>query len=459
MADNLKITLSLTGLAETLRGFKAVQDAALKTGGVVSGATSGPYAKGTGGGTPLQQARAVAQQQIFTAKVIKAQQDQQYKQQVNLLRLQREQARTEKAIRPKSPSNLSSRMTSFVRSTRFGNGGGLEPLVGKGLDLFGESALGDAVGPIGLFATGVLKAGEVLRKFVDSTAESTARLSSLRYGTGGSLREAARLKGLAGSIGLSPEDAAGVAAGIDAASTSGGLGAAYAQRAGIDIIPAPWGSADRSQKALQAFKYIANAKDEREAVNFARQTGSEAFLKVRDLSPEARAEAVRAAENSYQSQRQVTTGADYISSVNNLEQAKQKILNNYGTGPQRFMTNVNNTTAEVLTTASDPNAVANIAAQSVQNATRPGMVNPVFASASPRARAATERYLSATEAHTKALQTHTDAMNKNAQQQGRIMPGVYGNASRGDAFTDGMGGLALRKAIASDKAGFQLGAF
>jgi hypothetical protein len=283
----------------------------------------------------------------------------------------------------------------------------------------------------------------------------------LRYGTGSNLREAGRLKGLAGAIGLSPEDAAGVAAGIDAAATGGGLGSAYAMRAGIDIRPAPFGSTDRAKKALQALTYIANDKDERDAVNFARQTGSESLLPIRDLSPTAKAQALAAANASYLSQRQVTTGADYRAARNNFDQARDQFFAQNAGPAERMGARALNYGSGVLggrrpvvpawsDTLSHP-------ASAMQ---REGDV-PAFASASPRARQAYARYEAAMEKHSKSLDTHTRALDNSSRSRSGFggFPGTYGNASRGDFAGENMGGIALQKALKSDREGYQLGAF
>lgn len=152
------------------------------------------------------------------------------------------QARLTKRIQPRAKKNP---IMDLIYTSRFGAGGAM-PLVGKALDAAGgrNSPTGKALLGIGILGNAAF---QLTKEFYDlSTSANNAVKGLLTFSnaTGGSVKENAFLRGLAGGAGISTDDMAGVTKGLQGAITSDPYAMAIAAQMGVMNTKGPYGHQD-----------------------------------------------------------------------------------------------------------------------------------------------------------------------------------------------------------------------
>ena len=486
MADNtLEVQFSLTGLAAVLKGFKQVQAAAKSAGVPTGGASTAGVTGGStfAGASAFRASSAMMRQQALQASLASKMtfqnsqqnarlQNQQLRNQKAALALQQAQNRAAKAAQIPS---FFKKFETFVRSTRFG-AAGVQPLVGRTLDLVGEG------GPAGIglafLGTAAFEAGKMLKEFGDRASDNIQAFSKLQAYTGGTAKETAKLSGLATFLKVDPGSLSGTAQNLAAAATgqSGPFAFQEAYKAGLSPTPFPFAHKDQAADVFKTVDYLRSIKSDQAASVAARNLNAPELLPLRQLKDSDYQDLVKKSEASAGVLGDNKASTEYLKSQTLNTQAINNLTTTIGrVWLPRLTRWANAATTEINKDTSvynkrgfwaallDPkgmiaNAPANYAAAHAGSANIGGMdfkQSPPITAASVNA-AASSPSGKAQDAHTKALEKHSNALNKNSSLIG--LPGTYGNATRGDAFQQGQTGFSLHKALA-DKEGFQLGAF
>lgn len=182
------------------------------------------------------------------------------------------------AARVRPPRTFEQRFTTFVRSTRFGAGGGAMPLVGRTADLLGMpaagmAALGGVTAALVGFGAAVKAAAEHLNDFGEAMR--------LTGGTAGDVAGMARF-GFRGAAG-----AAAAGAFRERISTDP-MAQMFAARLGIRALPRPFGQVNEAATLNKAAEALAKMTDAEERLRTARELGLESALKYIDISPQLR---------------------------------------------------------------------------------------------------------------------------------------------------------------------------
>jgi hypothetical protein len=184
--------------------------------------------------------------------------------------------------------SFSKRAASFVRSTRFGGGGGLGgamPLIGKSMDLFlgsqASTALMEAAGPIALVATAAAAAAKALYDAAAQSAQLGKEFSALGFATGGNTGETAKLSVFSKVFGI---DAGGAAQALQDRITSNPMAMSVAAAHGVYNLKAPFGNTDMATDLLKAIEAMRGMKTAEEKLRFARLLGIESTLSLTQVS-------------------------------------------------------------------------------------------------------------------------------------------------------------------------------
>ena len=184
------------------------------------------------------------------------------------------------------------KLDTFIRSTRFG-AGGASPLVGRTLDVLGLGKMGGvamaAVSAIGLMAQAAIQG-----------AQSLNRLAEMRWGTGASAGDAARMERVAAGLGVDPKELASGARGLAGSLASDPFAMMAGAKAGVSnpLGNTPLGNLNQMSDYLKMSRFIAMNPNEAEAVRAARATGMENILPLRDLDPQEREKRLNDAEGA-----------------------------------------------------------------------------------------------------------------------------------------------------------------
>lgn len=312
-------------------------------------------AQASGGGKPtrfvqgpFQRRQALLQQQQLAVQQgnVNAQKD------INLAL-----SRNAQQLRRTQPATFAQRLMGVVRSSRFslgGEGGGVQPLVGRVLDLFkgGEggagllgglaeggagAAAGEALGggPTGivlgaltLIASGAIKAAAGLTKFAQQAAQASQEFQGLRFSTGGTTAETARLGSVGSALGLSPGAVGGLAAGLQDRISTDGFAMATGLRAGVYNLQQPFGKTDTAGQLVQALKFLRSETGDAQ-IRDARTLGLESALPgIANLSNKQFNLAGQDANVSFRifNPRFAQQSADLEASVGRVSQSVQNLL-------------------------------------------------------------------------------------------------------------------------------------
>ena len=461
MADNKdEIKFTLSGLAAVLKGYKAVQDAATATakatgmmGGNIGPArpaitrprfspkilryTGGPHQRLVG--YKDEYARAIKDGNVLAEKDIKLAID-----------------RTERQLdRLKKPA-FSKKLETFIRSSRFGAGGGLggiQPLIGASTDLLGDA--GEVAGPIGVFATAVIDAGHAIKDWTDKVQGSVTAFSSLSRTTGATGTETGQIKALAGALKMDPGGLAGIAAGLGPIASGGGFGTQAAQKVGLSPYPAPYAHLDQGADLLQVIKYLKNDKSESDATMVARQLGAESLLPVRDMSSDSYKSLMESAkqDSGVYDKKARQEAADYMASQAKLTNATDRLKESIDKAVAPWLMKLMNGGANKVDAATRDIQRDGLRGALGEMKFPKWLRDPILSLHGLTDTAVTAEGMKASEAkdakeaisrHTSALERHAAAMDKHGQI---MLKGNYGNVTRGDflpeGFTGNMPGLGL----------------
>src|SRR5579883_1424762 len=191
--------------------------------------------------------------------------------------------RANKQIARNQPKSFMSTLGTAIRSTRFGSG--IEPLVGRSLDVVtsGLSALGVDLAPetmgvslaLALVAGASVKAAEEIVKMADAAAQAVIGLQAAETVTGATPREALSLRSMGAVLGRSPEDMAGISTAFQRAITTDPFARAAAARFGIQDLPVPFGKLDQASLLIQMVQAMQGMSDQ-EKTQFVRMVGPSA---------------------------------------------------------------------------------------------------------------------------------------------------------------------------------------
>lgn len=184
---------------------------------------------------------------------------------------------------PKGTASFGQRLNTFIRSTRFGGGGagGLSPLVGRAMDLFGGGGIGGAAGAAGAAIMGLAAACKI-------ASDRLMDLAGARNFGGGSVASANKAARIGSIVGMSGTDMGQMAQSVMGNIADGGTAATYAMRYGVRAVPGMGDSSNKMDRFLNLVKGIAEDPNEEMARRTAQGLGMEQFLGLRDLSPETR---------------------------------------------------------------------------------------------------------------------------------------------------------------------------
>ena len=320
MARAMEINLRLSGAQQAAQQLQSVADATRKVADqqqqaqrVAAQAPRVPF-------TPVQRAQQrVAQAQFFGDAA------QQEHAELSLARAQRAQDRARKAGQPAS---FESRLETFVRSTRFGEG--VSPLIGRTLDLLPAqmaSKIGPLLGPIGIAAAGVAVAFEVVQRAGEALGtaigQATARaieFSSALSASGGTGRNVAAL----GAYGVPTHQIAAAAQALRDRLSSDPIAIAFS-RTGM-LAPGahgPTNQAEILQREIENLRTVGQTQGPEAQLRTARALGLEAFLDMANTSNrvwnEVQAD-IRAVGQVWKDQALVQSVRDIQASARRLQQ-------------------------------------------------------------------------------------------------------------------------------------------
>jgi hypothetical protein len=235
----------------------------------------------------------------------------------------------------RSPKSWSQKLNSLFMSSRIGMSGGgaggmqIMPLVGK---------LASLLGPEVMAAIAVIEAikttATALFDLTKSAAAAAASFDKFRFSLGSGSGTAAALKGIGGSIGVSPEGMAGIANSVQNAISSSSMGAAFAAGMGIRNIPGPFGNQDYGKQLLRVIDGLRAIKDREERVRVARTMGAEGLLPATELSEGQYGKVKKDATISsaiFDAGMQQKS-VDFLSSLNRVSEAVQNLMGALGKG-------------------------------------------------------------------------------------------------------------------------------
>jgi len=162
--------------------------------------------------------------------------------------------------------DFGSRFATFVKSSRFGGGGaggGMMPLVGKAMDLFGGAG------------------AKAIYDMTAAAAESGKAFSESRFQTGATSGEAAKLAVYSSAFGA---DFGGMAKTLNERITSDPTARAFGSRLGVYNVAGPYGKVDTAGQLLKAVEGLRAITDREERIRVARTLGIEGALPLTQVS-------------------------------------------------------------------------------------------------------------------------------------------------------------------------------
>ena len=185
-----------------------------------------------------------------------------------------------------SSPDFGSRFATFVKSSRFGGGGaggGMMPLVGKAMDLFGGAGASEALlsNPITGVAVAAIAAAKAIYDMTAAAAESGKAFSESRFQTGATSGEAAKLAVYSSAFGA---DFGGMAKTLNERITSDPTARAFGSRLGVYNVAGPYGKVDTAGQLLKAVEGLRAITDREERIRVARTLGIEGALPLTQVS-------------------------------------------------------------------------------------------------------------------------------------------------------------------------------
>ena len=176
----------------------------------------------------------------------------------------------------RTPPTFFEKFKTLLMSSRVDSSGNLMPLVGKVMGLLGPEVL-LAAAAIKMMADVAMAAAESLTKFRDSMITS-----------GGNAGEVGRLNAIGGAAGIN--DMAGLSREVADRLATNGQAAAFGTQAGVHDFGGAYSSLDKAKNLEKMIDHIVNIPHtmagNAEAARFARVTGLESAMKLRDISKE-----------------------------------------------------------------------------------------------------------------------------------------------------------------------------
>lgn len=182
-----------------------------------------------------------------------------------------------KRTQKNQPKSIGRQIFDAIKTSRVSigrSGVQIEPLVNKLIPVFTK------MNPA---AVAVVTALGLLGRAANEAAGQIGRLRDAQITGGGTARDTGRLKSFGGAIGLSEEEMADEARQFQEKTASDGAAASYASNAGIHSIPGPYGKLNAAEDLIKWIEHLRKLP-ENEAKRAARATGTERFMKFRDIS-------------------------------------------------------------------------------------------------------------------------------------------------------------------------------
>ncbi len=433
MAQAYSISVDISGIGQAVAGVRQLAQAVNSINAV--------RALGVGGGGRL--AASAAQNPAASIR----QQAQVLNAQASMMRAQLNLARA--SGRGQQPGFVS-RLGTFARSTRFGQGGFM-PLLGRGLDVLGAKDPRIAIAVMGI-VTAVSISVTAIKAFVSAIRDGAERLTELtaaRTVSGGTTAQIAALA----ATGLGSGDL------VNAASLRQRLGSdPFAMMAGVGLgigpqLGRPFGTQNEAALLQQAFDALRAMGEGEKQLRAARMLGLDALLPLINLSNEATK--MRQADAAVQANilgKNGKSAREFSASLGRVFYNWQSVIQAFAGPALPQLTQMLNAFATVLRDMASwftahPQLGQQIAA-SIKGAIDQILIlvdllqlkNP-----NQGLYGSWQAYLKASGMNTAATQANTTAMQQNTQAW---QSGTYGGGARaGSAIPPSLRGYALQRAI------------
>ncbi len=173
--------------------------------------------------------------------------------------------------------DFQSRLMTAIRSTRFGGADGVQPLVGRTLDVLGPG-MAKFAGPVAAAAAAAVAFG----KAVDMSAKILFNIAKNRAVAGGTFGETAALGKLSSVLG---GDMASRARSLQEQSAAGGLASLLLSQYGYRELPGFGRSTNAARGFLDVAQKIVSDPNQQRALRTAQETGLEDIFALRSGSP------------------------------------------------------------------------------------------------------------------------------------------------------------------------------
>jgi Sec-independent protein translocase protein TatA len=191
----------------------------------------------------------------------------------------------------------------------------------------GGAAAGGAAGALAIAGAALIVVAvfKGLAEAAKAAREALTEFQSARWATNATPGELGRASNLAHGMGMSVTEVAGMARQFNDIIAQGGYAQGLANSKGIFSSPNAW---DRSTQAdmrnfLRAAEYIVSAS-EKDAIRFAKLTGTESLLGLRDLSPDVQKQVLKSAGDI--SKEDIRAAADFNAQLGLLRAQFQKLV-------------------------------------------------------------------------------------------------------------------------------------
>lgn len=186
------------------------------------------------------------------------------------------QKANEKAAKETQRASPGNRLNTFLRTNRFGVGGGhLMPLAGRTLDLL---APGMAIASQNMALMAAMAAAAAIPVTAQAAGETSGKLSAMNRAkrlSGGTTDSIGQLTG----AGFDPESIPGIAQSFRESLQNDTFAMLEAMKAGIGYVPGrEYGVTDEAKLLQKAVSHLANIKDEQERLFRARRMGLGEFM-------------------------------------------------------------------------------------------------------------------------------------------------------------------------------------
>jgi len=200
----------------------------------------------------------------------------------------------------RQPADFNTILKSFLRTTRYGSGG-VFPLIGRTLDLFGLG--GSMAANAALFAAPMLMrmAGEGGRSFADISRGMAA--------AGGTAAQTGFAQGIGGAVGMDAGGMAGAAQQFGESLRGGGYGAAFFRSRGI--VDFGYRTTNKMENLIKALSELSKISDKSQQMMVAQSAGLTQFLPLLQASPAARRFAMDSAARYAGDEQQIRAARDY----------------------------------------------------------------------------------------------------------------------------------------------------